>query len=76
MKIGRNDPCTCGSGKKYKKCCYGKNDSIPPEVLLEFERMKAKQALIEKQQGLGKSIISIESNGYRLINFWKRMGTS
>jgi hypothetical protein len=20
-KIGRNDPCTCGSGKKYKQCC-------------------------------------------------------
>lgn len=20
-KIGRNEPCTCGSGKKYKKCC-------------------------------------------------------
>lgn len=20
-KIGRNDPCTCGSGRKYKKCC-------------------------------------------------------
>ncbi len=19
--IGRNDPCSCGSGKKYKKCC-------------------------------------------------------
>jgi preprotein translocase subunit SecA len=27
-KIGRNDPCTCGSGKKYKKCC-GKN--LPDE---------------------------------------------
>ncbi|ODS37852.1 MAG: hypothetical protein A7315_03585 [Candidatus Altiarchaeales archaeon WOR_SM1_79] len=25
MKIGRNDPCPCGSGKKYKKCCMGKN---------------------------------------------------
>jgi len=25
-KIGRNDPCPCGSGKKYKKCCYGKTD--------------------------------------------------
>ena len=24
-KIGRNDPCPCGSGKKYKKCCMGKN---------------------------------------------------
>ena len=22
-KIGRNDPCLCGSGKKYKKCCLG-----------------------------------------------------
>lgn len=20
-RVGRNDPCTCGSGKKYKKCC-------------------------------------------------------
>ena len=20
-KVGRNDPCTCGSGKKYKNCC-------------------------------------------------------
>ncbi|OIQ17123.1 MAG: hypothetical protein BM556_12980 [Bacteriovorax sp. MedPE-SWde] len=23
-KVGRNDPCSCGSGKKFKKCC-GKN---------------------------------------------------
>ncbi len=22
-KVGRNDPCFCGSGKKYKKCCLG-----------------------------------------------------
>jgi hypothetical protein len=22
-KVGRNDPCPCGSGKKYKKCCDG-----------------------------------------------------
>lgn len=20
-KVGRNDPCPCGAGKKYKKCC-------------------------------------------------------
>lgn len=24
MKLGRNDPCSCGSGKKYKNCCEGK----------------------------------------------------
>jgi hypothetical protein len=23
--VGRNDPCPCGSGKKYKKCCLGKD---------------------------------------------------
>ena len=24
QKVGRNDPCPCGSGKKFKKCCLGK----------------------------------------------------
>ena len=24
VKVGRNDPCPCGSGKKYKKCCADK----------------------------------------------------
>lgn len=27
-KVGRNDPCPCGSGKKYKKCCF-KKDAVP-----------------------------------------------
>jgi hypothetical protein len=26
-KIGRNDPCACGSGRKYKKCCEVKTPS-------------------------------------------------
>ena len=26
METGRNAPCPCGSGKKYKKCCMNKND--------------------------------------------------
>jgi preprotein translocase subunit SecA len=25
-KVGRNDPCPCGSGKKFKKCCLLKSD--------------------------------------------------
>lgn len=24
--IGRNDPCPCGSGKKYKQCCLKKDE--------------------------------------------------
>lgn len=26
-KPDRNDPCHCGSGRKYKNCCQGKDDS-------------------------------------------------
>jgi methionyl aminopeptidase len=29
-KIGRNDPCPCGSGKKFKKCCMGKTGIDQP----------------------------------------------
>ncbi|GEM_PF-4136845 len=25
-KIGRNDPCPCGSGKKYQRCCLDKDE--------------------------------------------------
>lgn len=44
--IGRNDPCPCGSGKKYKKCCLDKNhfsdiDFFPEELerlITEFKQ--------------------------------------
>ncbi|MDD3926439.1 MAG: SEC-C metal-binding domain-containing protein [bacterium] len=46
-KVGRNDPCPCGSGKKYKKCCLGR-ESAPSaggagaiaaeEVLMEIRQ--------------------------------------
>jgi hypothetical protein len=27
MTVGRNEPCPCGSGKKYKKCCAAKRET-------------------------------------------------
>jgi hypothetical protein len=33
IKTGRNDPCPCGSGKKYKRCCL--NAKNPKPVNLE-----------------------------------------
>jgi preprotein translocase subunit SecA len=26
MKLGRNDPCHCGSGRKHKNCCMQKDE--------------------------------------------------
>ena len=48
MTVGRNDPCPCGSGKKYKKCCLIKENIIE---LAEHRREKfytEKQHLVEK----------------------------
>lgn len=27
-KVGRNDPCPCGSGEKFKRCCEGKSGGV------------------------------------------------
>jgi hypothetical protein len=35
LKVGRNDPCPCGSGEKHKKCCL---HGSPPRTPLELER--------------------------------------
>ena len=39
MTVGRNDPCPCGSGKKFKKCCAAKGEAKPAGVAAAI-RMK------------------------------------
>ena len=36
MKLGRNDPCPCGSGKKFKKCHMGKENELALDSISEF----------------------------------------
>jgi len=31
-KVGRNNPCPCGSGLKYKRCCLGKTETTPEDI--------------------------------------------
>jgi|SRR5580658_5583595 tetratricopeptide (TPR) repeat protein len=40
-KIGRNDLCLCGSGKKYKRCCMARDEAVARE---EFAAAAASQA--------------------------------
>jgi hypothetical protein len=52
MKIGRNHPCSCGSGKKYKYCCLNKiapglitnmtNKNLPAGLITAIAQMQAK----------------------------------
>lgn len=40
MTVGRNDPCACGSGKKFKRCCLGK-DALASPPFTEADRDSA-----------------------------------
>lgn len=58
-KIGRNEPCPCGSGKKYKKCCLNKPKPEASTTVRnlhwsvdEIREMKT-QAIISKLTALG-----------------------
>lgn len=39
-KTGRNDPCPCGSGKKYKQCCLRKEEKAEREALVALSQAR------------------------------------
>lgn len=47
-KVGRNDLCPCGSGKKYKRCCLGKETSAVESILrlVTTEEAAAHEAVV------------------------------
>lgn len=56
-KIGRNDPCPCGSGKKFKKCCYGvrrprggSRQSVDKQLAQSHLAREAESAAFAKQR--------------------------
>jgi hypothetical protein len=73
MKFGRNDPCPCGSNKKFKKCCmdrkYNKfGKPIPPPEVLEAARkfINLPKEPFEKGGFLtGRPFIDTVGNGHR-----------
>ena len=43
MQIGRNDPCPCGSGEKYKICCLKKGDVFLKKMAAKQEKLESKE---------------------------------
>lgn len=76
--VGRNDPCPCGSGKKYKQCCQNKNSSNSEAAknrLLESIPnlfIKAQQAAKQNQgdiaENLYKEILTINPKHVLSLN--------
>lgn len=56
---GRNEPCSCGSGKKYKKCCLRAAEKERDNAVLEMQKEKVTSELVKG------------ANGARLVSFVK-----
>jgi hypothetical protein len=48
--LGRNDPCHCGSGKKYKHCCLSKDEEIEREARARAAERAAAEAPVEDER--------------------------
>lgn len=72
MKVGRNLPCPCGSGKKYKTCCDGRQ-SIPDKASTDALFMQAQRAHAEgrlaQAQAIYATILEKDPNNPEAIHF-------
>jgi hypothetical protein len=60
-KIPRNSLCTCGSGKKYKKCCLIRRDEqiaqqLEVRSMIEDDKKKADEGKIEEKEVVQDSV--------------------
>lgn len=74
MNVGRNDPCPCGSGLKYKKCCLPIRSSsshtpmrVPPEVLNRFACQVAAEEKRQQKYGQVRPVVSADFKGYKFV---------
>jgi hypothetical protein len=82
MKIGRNKPCPCGNGKKYKHC-HGRlgpppvESPIMEEVLRHLrDKHEAQERIRQAQQGRGRPIISVKANEHQMVAVGNRLHSS
>ena len=66
-KIGRNDPCPCGSGKKHKKCCLETEQvvqGLDDEQLATLERVIGEDpAYLESVDELSNRVVALVRRG-------------
>ncbi len=60
-KVGRNDPCPCGSGKKFKKCCLSRQEEAQQGI--GHDRLQE----MEQQERLRKKLDKDVMTGFELL---------
>jgi len=86
-KVGRNAPCPCGSGRKFKKCCFGLAKprqsanrprsrlvtEVPAEVLKVLREQLQKEERRRRTFGYVRPIVTAKFQGYRLVGVWNQL---
>jgi hypothetical protein len=73
MIIGRNDPCPCGSGKKYKKCCLQKEVAAAPRKTLDFgyeSNLAVRRKAVDKLDALLRETAYQDEVAEFIEGFW------
>jgi len=78
MKPGRNDPCPCGSGNKYKRCCGRETPAAQPPALLDPRQIGALVALVNQErlseaEHRARTLLTMHPNAGML---WKILGVA
>ncbi len=58
VKLSRNDPCPCGSGHKYKRCCMGRAEASNPATFADPAVLEAQAIDARGQQLLGEGRVA------------------
>ena len=77
-KVDRNDPCLCGSGKKYKLCCLKRDEalaaskraegiSIPKSLQFALEHLQTGR--LSQAEALYQQILQIEPNNLEALHY-------
>lgn len=72
MSIGRNDPCPCGSGKKYKKCCLKKDTANQLTTIQKEQFHQQKHVLFGKLRHFVDECTTFEQFHQLKIEFKQR----
>jgi len=75
---GRNDPCPCGSGNKYKRCCGLKSGALPSPNILNPQEIGALVALVNQDrlseaEHKARALLTMHPNAGML---WKILGVA
>ena len=77
-RTGRNDPCPCGSGKKYKKCCLAESTHLPRKFRIatptearrmrsRFEEIRRKEESRTQAFGRIRPAVHCDHMGYKFV---------